>query len=356
MKVAIAAGGTGGHVYPAVAVAGALLSRNHKVHWFGRPSSLEETEARNLGVPYTAIPLQGLKRRWTLENLRALSRFVAGRHIAIQALRSQKPDVLFALGSYVSAPVVSAACSLKVPFALHEQNVVPGLVVARYARKAATVLLTRPLTGEPLKARSQVVGMPLREGIVLPPSPQWYADLGLNPERKTLFIFGGSQGARTLCAAGLKLAERWVNEQPDWQILMQTGVANKAWVEDSLSTGNVVPVGHLHQMGKAYACADVVVSRSGAVSCAEIEAVGKPAVLVPYPHATRNHQMLNAESFIQTNPGVLLEDSCLDAESLDRAALSLFGKRTSMGHAAASANPVDSIIDSLSDIARGGTR
>lgn len=356
MKVAIAAGGTGGHVYPAVAVAGALLARNHQVHWLGRPASLEESEARTLGIPYTAIPLQGLKRRLTLENLRALYRFSVGRRIAMHTLRSQKPDVLFALGSYVSAPIVSAACSLKVPFALHEQNVVPGLVVARYARKASTVLLTRPLLGEPLKARCRVVGMPLREGIRVESAPQYYEDLGLQPDRKTLFIFGGSQGARVLCMLALQLAERWEKEHPDWQILLQTGAANKAWVEANLTSPNVVPVGHLHQMGKAYACADVIVSRSGAVSCAEIESVGTPAVLVPYPHATRNHQVLNAQSFIQSNPGTMLEEASLNVQSLDQAVLSLFGKKRTMVKQNNTADPVESIIDSLSEITRGKIR
>ncbi|MCG3199577.1 MAG: UDP-N-acetylglucosamine--N-acetylmuramyl-(pentapeptide) pyrophosphoryl-undecaprenol N-acetylglucosamine transferase [bacterium] len=353
MRVAITAGGTGGHVYPAVAVATALLARGDQVHWIGRPDSLEESEARALGADFSPIRLLGLKRRWSWENVRALICFVRGRRLAREILQRIRAEVLFALGSYVSAPAISAALSLRLPVLVHEQNVVPGLVVRAYARKVAMVLLAKPLAGKGIEGRARVVGMPLRPGIVLDRREEWYLDLGLSPSRKTLFIFGGSQGARSLCTVGLELARNWNANRPDWQILLQTGRANLEWVQQRGASNNLVPVAHLHEMGKAYACADVVVARSGAVSCAELEAVGKPAVLVPFPSATQDHQRLNAEEFLKAHAGILLAEDQLDVSSLDRAVMELAQKQPLTGIVQNGADPVGRIVSAIDEIARG---
>lgn len=357
MRVAIAAGGTGGHVYPAVAVAGELVARGDKVLWFGRPSSLEESEAKTLGVDFSAIPLQGLKRRLTWENARALLRFLKGRLLAKKDLVNFRADALFALGSYVSAPVISAALGIGLPVAVHEQNAVPGLVVSHYGKKVSRVLLTQPLLEGGLAGGTQVVGMPLRPGIVMGRQAKWYNDLGLDPAKKTLFVFGGSQGAKALCRVALDLAPSWERERPEWQILLQTGVANLDWVGSQIHSGNVVPVGHLNEMGKAYACADVVVSRSGAVSCAEVEAVGKPVVLVPYPHATRDHQRINAESFIREHTNArLVPEQSLEATSLGSTVLALVGNDALPRSETGVNTPVQRIVDLLEEIAHGGSR
>jgi UDP-N-acetylglucosamine--N-acetylmuramyl-(pentapeptide) pyrophosphoryl-undecaprenol N-acetylglucosamine transferase len=354
MRVAIAAGGTGGHVYPAVAVAAALLARGDDVHWIGRPSSLEESEAKILGIAFTAIPLQGLKRRLTWENMRALFRFIVGRRVAKIALAKLGVDVLFALGSYVSAPAISAALALRLPFVVHEQNVVPGLVVGAYARKAAMVLLTKPLVGSPALASMRVVGMPLRPNILEERRAEWYGDLGLDPGKRTLFIFGGSQGAKVLCTTGIELGHRWEQTRPDWQILLQTGVANLAWVQEAAGGLNVVPVGHLREMGKAYACADVIVSRSGAVSCSELETVGKPVILVPYPHATRDHQRLNAESYVATRPGRVVAEKDLNAGVLEASIDALKDTAVDPKNPRESAAPVLRIVEALDEVVQRG--
>ncbi len=357
MRVAIAAGGTGGHVYPAVAVAGELMTRGDKVLWIGRPSSLEESEAKALGVEFAAIPLQGLKRRFTWENLRALFRFIKGRALARAALAGFKADVLFALGSYVSAPVISIALRTGLPVAVHEQNAVPGLVVSHYGSRVSRVLLTYPLAEGGVIGKAQVVGMPLRPGIVLDRQPQWYRDLGLDPTKRTLFVFGGSQGAKALCGVALELAVAWEKERPEWQILLQTGVANLDWVCHQIHTGNVVPVGHLREMGKAYACADVVVSRSGAVSCAEVEVTGKPVILVPYPFATRDHQRFNAEAFLREHSNArMIAEPDLTVAALDNATANLVGTDVPPRPDPGAKSPVQRIVDSLEEIARGGSQ
>lgn len=354
MRVAIAAGGTGGHVYPAVAVASALLRRGDQVHWIGRPNSLEESEAKTLGADFSPITLMGLKRRWSWDNVRALICFVRGRGAAREILKKLGAEVLFALGSYVSAPAISAALSLRVPVLVHEQNVVPGLVVRAYARKVAMVLLAKPLIGKGVEGRARVVGMPLRPGIILDRNDQWYADLGLSASRRTLFIFGGSQGAKSLCRVGLALAETWTATRPEWQILLQTGAANLAWVREEATRSNLVPIGHLREMGKAYACADVVMARSGAVSCAELEAVGKPAVLVPFPSATQDHQRLNAEGFLKNHPGILLPEGTLDVSNVDRAVMELAQFQPPSATADDRRDPVEGIVNSIDEITRGG--
>jgi UDP-N-acetylglucosamine--N-acetylmuramyl-(pentapeptide) pyrophosphoryl-undecaprenol N-acetylglucosamine transferase len=218
----------------------------------------------------------------------------------------------------VSAPAISAALARKVPVIVHEQNVIPGLVVRMFARRVAAVALTQPLL-KPIAGVCEVVGLPLRPRICLNRHEKYFHELGLDPERKVLFVFGGSQGARSLCMTILELAEVWSERQPDWQILLQTGQKNIEEVRRSIHTPNLVPVDHLHEIGKAYSCADVIVARSGATTCAELAAVGKPAILVPYPHATANHQELNAIAYLEKKPGVMIRESELTVENLDKA-------------------------------------
>jgi UDP-N-acetylglucosamine--N-acetylmuramyl-(pentapeptide) pyrophosphoryl-undecaprenol N-acetylglucosamine transferase len=354
MKATIAAGGTGGHVYPAVAVAAQLVARGDKVQWIGRPGSLEESEAKEMEIEFAPIPLQGLKRKWTWENASALVRFLRGRREAGRAMRGFQPDVVFALGSYVGAPAISAALSLRIPVFVHEQNVVPGLVVRYYAKRVTGLLLSKPLVDNRLKASATVVGMPLRPGIVRERTEDTYRDLGLDPSRKTLFLFGGSQGAQSFCRMGVELGSRWRETRPDWQILLQTGVANLAWTTSRLEGNNVVPVGHLREMGKAYACADVVVSRSGAVSCAELEAVGKPAVLVPYPFATADHQRLNAEAFVRQRAGCVIPQDELTVEGLEAAVDQIKECRVQPLNGEKVGEPVRIIVRALDEVVIGG--
>jgi len=356
MRVAIAAGGTGGHVFPAVAVAAALLGRNDSVLWIGRPGSLEETEAKTLGAEFVGISLSGLKRKLCWANVKALLEFIRGRGTAKRVLTAFDPAVLFALGSYVSAPVISAALALRVPVALHEQNVVPGLVVNTYANRVTALLLTKPLQGEPVRENARVVGMPIRTDIQIERTDQWYLELGLDPGKKTLFVFGGSQGAKTFCETAAELGRIWEQDRPTWQIFLQTGARNYEWAKTLITTGNIIPIAHISEMGKAYACADVIVARSGAVSCAELEIVGKPAVLVPYPYATRDHQRLNAEAFLATHEGHLVSEESLSADELDRILGELSEEYPVGTPSDEAALPVARIIEVLDELGLGGER
>jgi UDP-N-acetylglucosamine--N-acetylmuramyl-(pentapeptide) pyrophosphoryl-undecaprenol N-acetylglucosamine transferase len=378
MRVAIAAGGTGGHVYPAVAVARGLIGRKVELHWFGRPSSLEEREAAELKIPFNPIPLQGLKRKLSLKVFHPIYQYWCGKYVARKGLLAAGTEVLFALGSYVSAPVISAALSLKIPVLIHEQNVVPGLVVRYFSRKVNQVLLTRPLVRSlslfPAingwliphrnEARTSVVGMPIRAGIVMARTDEIYTELGLDPSKRTLLIFGGSQGARSLCQLGIDICKKWQQDHLDWQILLQTGERNYSWVSESIASlaGDptnesrkpfrhqaLVIIPHIKEMGKAYACADVIVARSGAVSCSEIEAVAKPVIFVPYPYATNDHQTLNAQEFTKLRQGVVISEQELSISRIEQAIQTMLANQTphssSTTNDTLDHNPVDQIIE-----------
>lgn len=353
MRVLIAAGGTGGHVFPATAVAERLLSRGDELNWIGRPDSLEASEARRLGIPFVGIPLRGLKRKLSPSNLAALLLFLRGRSEACRTVAAFRPHVVFALGSYVSAPVVSAAVSRSAPVILHEQNAVAGLVVRFFARKVNVVALTQPLA-KPLDANCRLVGLPLRPRIRLEWSEFFYSEFGLDPSRKTLFVFGGSQGALKLCEAALVMAEAWTKDRPDWQILLQTGRKNFDLIRERVRAKNLVPVDHLTEMGKAYACADVIVARAGAVSCAEIAAVGKPAVLVPYPFASADHQTMNARAHLERFPGELLPEASLTPRSLSDAVDRVQCLAPRPLDPEERERPVTALIDLIAEFAKGG--
>ena len=353
MRVLIAAGGTGGHVYPAVALAERLIARGDELNWIGRPRSLEESEARRLGIPFVAMPLQGFKRRISFSNLFALAYFFQGRRLAMDTLQAFRPHLLFALGSYVSAPAISAAVRKNIPVVLHEQNVIPGMVVRHFSRKVTVVALTCPLA-KPIQGSSEVVGLPLRPDICLPRMESYYREFGLDPTKRTLFVFGGSQGARKLCTVALQLAERWLKDRPDWQILLQTGKTNAKEITSDTTPSNLVPVEHLTEMGKAYACADVIVARSGATSCAEIAAIGKPAILVPYPYATANHQEMNARAHLEGHPGERIRDDELDVEKLDQAVHRLKEVKPKPKDPRERDRPLSSLLSLIDKNARGG--
>ncbi len=353
MRILIAAGGTGGHVYPAVALAEELVARGNELNWVGRPKSLEETEAKRLGIPFVSMPLRGFKRKFSFSNLTAILLFWKGRRLVLDTLNAFRPHLLFALGSYVSAPAISAGLAKKIPVIVHEQNVVPGLVVRLFARKVTKVALTRPLIKQ-IAGSCEVVGLPLRPGICLPRNSDYYNRFGLSPDKKTLLVFGGSQGATSLCSVTTELAKDWEGTRSDWQILLQTGKRNFDDVVGRISTPNLTAIAHITDMGKAYACADVIVARSGATSCEEIAAVGKPAVLVPYPYATSNHQEMNARAHLDRFPGEMILEDSLNLNTLDESIDRLKNCEPNPKDPEERDRPLSHLLEMIAQNAKGG--
>lgn len=352
MKVMITGGGTGGHTSPAVAILEELQRRDGHllVQWAGRKGSIEERVASSLGVPFRAIAVEGWPRRRSIRRGWSLAKLAYGYAQALVLVRKFGPDVVVGVGGYVSLPVGLAAQHLGVPTVLHEQNKRLGLANGLLAKKATRVLLSYSDTiGSYPAQHARVVGNPVRGGFLRPPHPiEARKALGLAPDVPVVLVTGGSQGAQSLNQAARHLAKTLGPDR--LQLVWAAGPTHAAALR---ADGDILNHVQLHafieDMVTASAAADIIIGRAGASSTAEIAALGKPSILVPYPHATDNHQEQNARAFEAAGAAVVVLDATLTGELLAELVGDLLRddeRRAAMGAAAQSlANPaaVDSI-------------
>ncbi len=327
-RVLIAGGGTAGHVFPALAVARELqrLADIEPV-FVGVENRLEATLVPNAGFELRAIHAVAVPRRPSPALLRLpwAVRAAVGECEDVIADIGARAVVTF--GGYVSFPASWAAARQGLPLVIHEQNSVPGLANRVASRWATHIAVSFPGSTDRFRRRERcaVTGNPVRDDMLRLDRDARRAEarerFGLEPDRPTLLVFGGSQGARSLNQAVVDAHTRWGDV--DLQILHAAGKSlytetATAW-EHARAAGpgpTVRMVDFIDDMGDAYAAADVVLCRSGATSIAELTALGIPAVLVPYPHATGDHQRHNAEALERIGAAEVVADDELDASAL----------------------------------------
>ncbi len=362
MHVVLAGGGTAGHVEPALATADALRQSDPAVRvvLLGTERGLETRLVPERGYELALIPPVPLPRRPTLDVARLPWRLRRAVSDAREVLRSRRADVVVGFGGYVALPAYLAARRAGVPIVVHEANARPGLanrIGARLTTYVASAAPDSPLRG------AQHVGMPLRRAIAnldreaLRDEARAY--FGLAPDRPTLLVFGGSQGARRLniavAGAAASLAAAGV------QVLHAVGRGNEA---DAPPAGGDVPyvaVPYIDRMDLAYSAADLALCRSGAMTCAELTAAGLPAVYVPLPHGN-GEQRLNAAPLVQAGAGLLVDDAGLTPAWVEEHLPPLLtdGERLAvMGKAAARLGRPDAderLVAMIRQAATGGVR
>jgi UDP-N-acetylglucosamine--N-acetylmuramyl-(pentapeptide) pyrophosphoryl-undecaprenol N-acetylglucosamine transferase len=320
MRVVLAGGGTGGHVYPALAMGDALRERGHEVLYIVDANRLEGRVAPQRGYAFHPIVAPQYPRSGVLGKLRfgfsLLSAIAQSRGL----LKSLGADLILGVGGYISAPTVLAAWTLGIPRAIHEANVAPGLANKLCARVADLILLTYEQSGARLggSAPRHTVGCPVNPKVLSGDTVSAREHYGLRPDRPVLLIVGGSLGAATLNALGLAAARM---QDRDWQLLWITGPRYHEEVAKDL--GELPPglslVDYEDRMGRAYAAADLVLARAGSSTLAELTALGKPSVLVPSPNVTDNHQEANARGLEHLGAAMVLTEAELDIpQALDR--------------------------------------
>ena len=350
LTVAIAAGGTAGHVNPALALADELRDRGHKVHFFGESRRLEGTLVPKEGFPFHPVHVTGFDRRrpWTL--VTALMHLSHEEHRLIEAFGSGElpmPDVAIGFGAYLELPLMRAAAKLGIPIALHEQNSVPGLANKRTAKSARLIALGQPAAEDAMRScagrSSEVVftGNPVRSSVLEGDRSRGRVALGIPQDATVLLVFGGSLGARhvnerlaslkreLLAIEGLHVVHSTGKNGYDetLQVLDLTDAEASRW--------RVMP--YIDDMGDTLAAADLVVSRAGASSVAEIAALAVPSILVPYPLATADHQTTNARLLTDAGAAVKFSDDDIDGDAFRDELLGLLGdarRRASMREAA----------------------
>lgn len=325
MKVLIAGGGTAGHVFPGLALAAYLTQdRAAEVRFVGTPTGQEARLVPAAGFPFEAIEARPVRRELSLETVKAP--VIALRSVGRCAPLVEDADVVVGMGGYVSVPVGLAAVRARRPLILHEQNSVPGLANRVLALRARAVALTfaEARWRLPRRTRTVVTGDPVRAKIlqVVQERPELAeeaaAEFELDRERRTVVVFGGSQGALHVnTAAAAALGQ--LRERNDLQALVLTGRAHEEVTRRAL--GELDPIlvrvrPFVERMELAYAIADLVVSRAGATTCAEVTVCGLPSVLVPYPHATGGHQEANARAIERAGGAVVVMDEELSGSRL----------------------------------------
>ncbi len=313
LRIVVAGGGTGGHVYPGLAVVERLEARvATRALFIGARGGVEERILAHAGRDYELLPGYGLRRANLARKLGLPFVLAAGVMRAARVLSRFRPDVVLGTGGYASAAAVVAALALRIPRVLEEQNSVPGLVNRKLARHADLVLLgyEESRAWLPSGTRALVVGNPLRR-MPTPSRAEAAAFLRLDAARQTVLVVGGSRGAHSLNLAGADAAARLSARGVQFVILC--GAADRAEVERrTAGVSKLVRVlDYLDEMHFAYALSDVAVARSGASSVFELALFGVPAVFVPYPYAADAHQESNAAPLVQAGGAVLVRDADL---------------------------------------------
>ena len=335
MRVVMSGGGTAGHVYPALTVAGHLAAEHDDVSFVGTPDGLEARLVPEAGVAFMGLPAAGFDRArpWTL--LTSSLRIAASTIRAWKWLDTERPDAVLGFGGYVSIPVGLAAVMRGVPLILHEQNSVPGLANRVLSRWADAVGVTYEESVSLMAHPDRVVatGNPVRPAVMGSSRHAGREKLALPAEATVLLVFGGSRGARHLNSALVGLSQRLLLI-PELQVIHVAGKAEVETVRAALESaggdggGRWRVLDYLDDMGSALAASDLVVARAGATSIAEIIALGLPAVLVPYPYATDDHQTKNAATMVLHGAAELVADADLDGERFGDALMELLGDPT----------------------------
>jgi len=331
--VLIMAGGTGGHVFPALAVADVLRARACRVVWLGTHRGIEARLVPAAGIPIEWIRVSGLRGKGVFSWLSAPFRLLQALIDSIGAIRRTRPDVVLGLGGFVAGPGGLAARIFGRPLVIHEQNAVAGMTNRILARLAGTVAEAFPGSFDP-SVGAIAIGNPVRRSIEALP-----VHCAMPRPHAHLLVFGGSQGARVLnrtVPAALALLEQ--AERPE--VLHQTGRDRREEVAAAYAAAGVVcdVREFIDDMAEAYAWADLAVCRSGALTVAELAAAGVPGLLVPFPAAVDDHQTANARFLADRGAAVLVPESSLTPELLATQLRSLAGtdrrRRDAMASAA----------------------
>lgn len=357
MKVIISGGGTGGHIFPAVAIANELRRRqpDAEILFVGANGRMEMTRVPEAGYKIVGLDITGLQRSLTPKNLLFPIRVMRAVRKAGKLIEKFRPDVVVGVGGYASAPVLLAATSRSIPSLIQEQNSYAGLVNKLLSRRVDKICVAYEGMDKFFPSEKLVLtGNPVRTEIASGNRAEALQFFGLNPDKPTLLVIGGSLGARTLNQATAAALPRL--KAAGVQLLWQTGklyYPEAAQQAASFATDNLKALEFIQRMDLAYAAADVVVSRAGALSVSELCLTAKPSILVPSPNVAEDHQTKNAMALVRKDAALLVSDAEAPAKLYD-AALALLENPTQqqqlttnvqqLAHPAATTTIVDELL------------
>jgi UDP-N-acetylglucosamine--N-acetylmuramyl-(pentapeptide) pyrophosphoryl-undecaprenol N-acetylglucosamine transferase len=333
MKIIISGGGTGGHVYPAIAIADELKKRGvEDILFVGAEGKLEMEKVPLSGYPIEGLKISGFHRQRKWRNYSFLFKLITSLAKARKIIDKFKPDVVIGVGGYASGPVLNAAQRRNIPTLIQEQNSYPGVTNKLLAKKAHRICVAYNRMEKFFDANKiMITGNPVRKDLMHIDNLRIEAlsYFGLDQNKKTILIFGGSLGARSINNA-VEAQLDLIKGLEDVQFLWQVG---KIYI-DQYSDSNIARLDHVHvlpfidRMDLAYSCADVVVCRAGALTISELCITGRPCVLVPSPNVAEDHQTKNAEALTKEGAALLVSDKNADQDMIIKAVELINDKRT----------------------------
>lgn len=332
MKVLIAAGGTGGHVNPALAVAGEIKKQypDAEICFVGTADRIEAKIVPAAGYPLKTIEISGFKRGFSPDDIKAnvktVVRLMKSSGAVKKIINEFNPDVAIGFGGYVSGPVIRMAAKMGIPTAIHEQNAYPGVTNKALSEKVDAVMLTAEEAKNHMKIKGEpiITGLPVRGELLEADGAVSRQELGFN-DKPIILCMGGSLGSREINKAIVDVISEHMYDE-DYNYIVSTG-QNGTWVPDKLrdkgveldKKQNIKIRPYIDDMARCLSAADLVICRAGASSLSEIQALGKPSILIPSPNVTENHQYHNAMALVNKNAAVIIEEKNLDGKKLSKA-------------------------------------
>lgn len=327
MRVVLSGGGTGGHIYPALAVAAQCAAEDpaSEFLYIGGQRGLESSIVPKSGLPFKAIDITGFRRKLSMDNVKTVMRFLKGVRSSKQMLKEFKPDVVVGTGGYVCGPVVYAAAKLGIPTVIHEQNAVPGLTNRFLSKYVSTVAVSFEGSESAFSGARRVIytGNPRATVVHTADKRKGYDSLGISDGSKIVLVVGGSRGAKAINQAMVEMA----SELSKLDHLSFVYVTGDSYYEPTLEaiTGqlgvmpaNLKVLPYIHNMPEVLAATSLIVNRAGASFLAEINSLGLPSILIPSPNVTNNHQEKNARMLEKAGAAHVILEPELTGQALFR--------------------------------------
>lgn len=365
MRIMFVAGGTGGHINPAVAVATEIrrLDPTSEILFVGTEGRMETQIVPKAGFEIKTVKMNGLSRKMTIkgiiENIKTVILTLKASFTSKKIIKDFNPDVVVGFGGYVTGPVLNAAVKMGIKTAIHEQNAFPGVANKALAKKVDKVMLTSPQAEKYMSCKNPpvVTGLPVRREIVTADREFARASLSVKNSEMLVLSMGGSLGADAINNAVVEMLELLKNEE-NIRFLHATGKFGK-WVPDKLKEkgvafGNGTNIEireYIDNMNVCLPACDLVISRAGASSISEIQALSKPSILIPSPNVAENHQFHNAMTLAEHDGAVLIEEKDLSGKALAEKIVELKNNKSKLINIAVNAGK-NAKTDALSEICR----
>ncbi|MFC4651584.1 undecaprenyldiphospho-muramoylpentapeptide beta-N-acetylglucosaminyltransferase [Lactococcus nasutitermitis] len=320
MRIIVTGGGTGGHIYPALAFIHYLRSvePDSEVLYVGTKRGLENKIVPAAGLDFKTVDVQGFRRSLSLDNFRTVTKFISSTREAKKIIKEFQPDVVLGTGGYVAGPVLYAAAQLKIPTLIHEQNSIPGITNKFLSKRVKQIAVAFEAAKPFFPAEKTVfTGNPRAQEVAsLQASDVLEKEYQLQADKKTVVIFGGSRGAMTINEAFKQALPEFAKQ--DYQVVYASGQIyfdeDKEIFAKYENTGNIAIRPYISNMLEVLASSDLILCRAGATTIAEVTALGLPTIFVPSPNVTANHQTKNAQALVDKGAAKLIPDRELTGE------------------------------------------